>query len=472
MRRAGSDPRLGELTAAAPRERAPRPPDPRGSARATTRGDGPCGAVRWSFGGAREWMQHGCRVTYRKTHALPFATLHRRPRGPRFRLDTRRRSDCPLRALRLRCRNGSSLGFRPFGDCLSATDRRRSRRSRRARARRRWGARTGPGQARPESARAPMARKKSSSPGRRDDPHHHEVAVALVGDLVLHVRAEEARGPRDQRMAFLVRGHAPPAPEADQKLDLSAVGVGPHPPAGARSSENPIDSAPKPVSAGISLGSACPFAGTGLPPGASFPRAVRRPRVLAPPRCRSRPRSAWQSPVSRARALPARREPSRSAAGEPRARPRPVKEKRGRGGDSARSLAAVMSRNLRSISMPTKRRPRRSAATPRAPGAGERIQDEVAGVGTRPEASVDQGYRLLRRMLSELLLRGPRGVEPPDRLHLAAPVLAPHLVVVERVLERAALARLAGPQHDLRRVREGSAAHVRRRVRLLPTRCR
>ena len=66
-------------------------------------------------------------------------------------------------------------------------------------------------------------------------------------------------------------------------------------------------------------------------------------------------------------------------------------------------------------------------------------------------------------------LFGPaRRAELPDCLHLLAAVFGAHFVVVEGVAMAAALPRLARPQDDFSRVREGSTAQIGRGIRLFP----
>ena len=110
--------------------------------------------------------------------------------------------------------------------------------------------------------------------------------------------------------------------------------------------------------------------------------------------------------------------------------------------------------------------PRRRHA--RAGGAGERVENQVAGVRSRPQTAVYERDWLLGRMLAEALFVAPRRREAPDGLHLLAAVFAAHLVVVEGVLVAAALRRLARPQDDFGRVSERPPSQIRRWVGLLP----
>lgn len=71
-------------------------------------------------------------------------------------------------------------------------------------------------------------------------------------------------------------------------------------------------------------------------------------------------------------------------------------------------------------------------------------------------------------MFTELFLRLTRSTILPHRLHLLASVLAPHLVIVERVPMPTPLRRLSRPNHHFRRVRERPTSKIRRRIRLLP----
>ena len=100
--------------------------------------------------------------------------------------------------------------------------------------------------------------------------------------------------------------------------------------------------------------------------------------------------------------------------------------------------------------------------------AGERIEDDVAWAGAGSETAVYQGDWLLGGMLAELLFFPSGGCHAPHRLHLLAAVFSPHLVVVERVLVPASLARLARPQDDLGGVGERATPQVGWGVGLLP----
>lgn len=106
--------------------------------------------------------------------------------------------------------SGTSPGDRP--SCPSCLSRARCRR-RRPNERR---AREPAGRA-SAAARSP---RRSPRAGRVDHPQHHEVAGALVDDLVSDVVTEHARGVRHERMTGAVNDDAPLSAEADLELDL------------------------------------------------------------------------------------------------------------------------------------------------------------------------------------------------------------------------------------------------------------
>src|SRR5215813_8075456 len=65
-----------------------------------------------------------------------------------------------------------------------------------------------------------------------DQPHHDEIFVAVVDDLVLDVVAEKAGRAGDERLLHAVHHDVAAAAEADLQLDLIAVRVLAHPAAG------------------------------------------------------------------------------------------------------------------------------------------------------------------------------------------------------------------------------------------------
>src|SRR5262245_55916343 len=67
---------------------------------------------------------------------------------------------------------------------------------------------------------------------RRDQPHHDEILVAVVDDLVLDVIAEKTRGAGDERLLRAVDHDVTAAAKADLQLDLVAVRMLAHAAAG------------------------------------------------------------------------------------------------------------------------------------------------------------------------------------------------------------------------------------------------